>query len=507
MGRKVYKYSDEKHPYPKFDVPDDPASKHAYEQVRDILISYWFSKIATRDGTPALTPASSTTSLQSSPPVSPTRPSTTVSGESPIHRFASNTSKRSSGASPGTHSGPEQPTKVSALPKPLKSKKSQVWQPPVQDKSALRALEITKIVLKEMQSHFGTLKYPDLTSYVTRKPKSMAKKMEDFEKEETQFHQQYGIKSLEQLQDISSWKFLTKPKDPEDLRYLNDPRAYGFDTALDYQRQGMTMVHKRQKSEELAVPEPGFRIMWATKFMEWAKQRHEEEVKLFEEQLVKMMELRGFQFGHLQGPDDNVSNADDEERSPMSGGSLESDGAEEMEEYYEFLKRIQKELDGESLRKESTDSQDSPSSSIRHKDPVKRRRRVTQFNMGLQSPGAPVREMEVKKRAVAEEEDTIEWEDTLNQLLANEKQRQRSEAEKKGKGYVDRSVLRKDPSFQTEEDQSLLKYDYDQRRDDYFFGGFRPRSIVRKPEDEQRDYEFENGEDDDQESYGCGTAM
>ncbi|KAF2261167.1 hypothetical protein CC78DRAFT_362462 [Lojkania enalia] len=498
VGRKYGVLMNENHPFPHLAWPSDPGSREAYDQVREALVAYWFSQAATRESTPdvRLRSGSSTAFLHSSPPETATRSGTshsTFSRESPFRHLTSKVS--SSRNASMSLSPPELPTKVSALPRPIRGKKNKrlLWKPPVFDKSSLHVLGISAIVLQEMQAKFDTTINMKLSEYIEHKTESLISKVNCHDAEEVRFVNGLTVKTMEELESLKSWKTIALNISEETAHFQTPVHVY--DTKLDLQRSEMQKLRYPQKSAEFHIPGPCHHIIWATMFMEWAKENYERELKQFEDRLAEGLELKRVQ--DEMGLDEDYSDLDLED----------SDSSDEDLTYVNMLREIQREIDQNTRALNSGSPTNPPSPTTRRQQhssaemELRRRRRTTAVNRGLRTVDDPndLSDVDVESRAPQEEVDN--WEIMLDEALRREKARQKEEAERRGRWRVDRRELRKDPTFTFEDDlPSPMRRDINYQTDSSKF------ACHKTAEDADGGYDREQDEVqvEVEDEYECG---
>lgn len=440
MGRRLTVHLNQAHPFPDFEIPDDPIMKLAYWQVRSTLIEYFFSNGALQNDTPSHNIGASTTSLLHSSPMGPppggsSRPSLR-SKRSMFRMFSGNTSTLAVDGPGLSVIKLKLDTTVTPSRKPIpfnwqkEEEKEDKWKTLDINDTSGRVLEITRAIFWQLQHEFGKSNYPTFTAYLTKAPKRIYSVIEDLDQDEEVAITQYTIRSRAQLQKTSSWQYIKDPKRHSDPAYQEDATKYEFDTILDQQRQSLKMTHMRRKSKELEIPAAGYRLLWASKFVEWAEEHHENVLLgLIEEHEQVNTEIKPSE------PEEATYEVEKEDEGPIdpelskfkftsSSDDEDYDGSDDSEDsltYVNVLKELQEE-DNESEEPLSPLPTSPTNMLFESPDDAKKRRRRTAFNMGL-------------RRANAEEEDKADWEETLRMGVEREKERQRVVSERKVSGW------------------------------------------------------------------------
>ncbi|KAF2114931.1 hypothetical protein BDV96DRAFT_88239 [Lophiotrema nucula] len=484
MGRKLTKVpTNETHPFTEIMPPTDSASRDAYNQVLEALQAYWYSTAIVRGDTP-----DGDHPQYSAQPDSTQRPGTafsTASKTSALRKLTSRTALMIQ-ARPAIDI-PKSSPKVSALPASPTSKKQgkrKLWDTPVFDKDISRAYEITQLVLCEMEEQFGTVMYPDLASYIQAKPQELLARLELYDMEENRFVKGYATKTSavahalapplpgqhsragsmdirereQPRRDSNEGRVSKEGQDAmqevfmkELQTYLETSKQSRTEKTLEAQRAGLQLLHSRQKSDALRILDPALRVIWATRWMERAKDRYDREVEKFEEQVATATELKQLHEG--MGLDEYGSSSDEEE-----------DGSSSDEEftYVSFLQDIHRHHRDEVVQptdEDEAEDEDSPTPGPRHTrttsdiEARQRRRRTQLHGNYLHSPEDPTSPIEEQPKS----EEVDGWLEMLSSGLAREKERQKQEAELTGRGSPSRKALRVDPTFDFDDDDGSPK--------------------------------------------------
>jgi hypothetical protein len=332
----------------------------------------------------------------------------------------------------------------------ISKKKTQESQPSVQypamDKQAQMILDITRIVLLQMQAEFGRMRYPTFEHYVAIKPPRMAADMNKFDEEEDRAVENYTIQSMDQLLDMDSWRFYKDPKGANDDRYLHWPSKHEFETVVDQQRQALFMNNVRRKNREMRVPAAGYRMIWATKYAEWAAENLEKATEEWENSIVRGIEKKGDVEVTKDDPDSSNTESeysddlDDDLMYPKVLGEIKCSAnrpsdpgpgpddpqchapdepvPETSSSFESFVADISP----------GTSSPISPTFSYESPEEARRRRRRTAFNMGfINARPVPGETQCVTREVTTIPKDKLDWEEQLKTGLAKEKDRQRKE--------------------------------------------------------------------------------
>ncbi|KAF2736988.1 hypothetical protein EJ04DRAFT_139428 [Polyplosphaeria fusca] len=349
-------------------------------------------------------------------------------------------------------SSPQPPLiKLSDLPGSVKSKQKRgvEWEPPVFDNTTRRVFDATKLVADQMIREFSTMSYPSLKKYIKDRPEHMEYRLLTSVQAENRFIEDTSVLSEEQLA-TGDWKkskdsisspvlyFSQNPSTPTSPIAMDVQPDY--ETILHRQRRGLKSIHHRQRDHEVRVLDPGLRILWAGKFMEWAKENHDQYLAMYKDQKETSKALKALHMETGLDKDESEHEEKDSDDDEISYGTT--------------LKSIQDLLiedrgavsDGESSSRPQRDSAEVE---------VRRRRRRTQYNVGLRSPAIP--DFRVTSRESVNAEDVDEWAQELDFNLQKEKQRQMKEQAQKGKHVKRRDSVRRDPAFEFGQGNSGLE--------------------------------------------------
>lgn len=477
LGRVVSVGYDTAHPFPKFETPNDGACREAYQQVRKLLIAFWHSKVAPRESweTQISEMGNSVASLPlSSAPESSKQPSLRIKPSQWLKfgRKESEEDIESPAEKERDVSG--SPFAISAMPKLPKSKKKKEkklkddenddegFGPPEKDYTTERVWEITTTVLWQLQEDFNDRKLCNLSTYVTAKATTIPAMLADFDDIEVQAAKQYTITSRKHMENPDSWQYIKDPKAHEDPNYLENASKYEFETVLDQQSQSLFMMRERRKRKEICVPAAGYRLIWATKFADWAANKWEDY--LVEYQLAKEKAFEEYKKAKRNGLGTEVtagstssrkskrrpglrirtSSEESSNEEQAYPGVLSSKRPEEKGKDKEFPFLPVDTLNFEELDLDSPIFTTQPSPTLEGESPkhVRMRRRKTTFNTTMMTPPIPDQSLAIPIKTInAATDDNGDWEEELRRGLEAEKERQ----EKERKRRRDLESIRKDP--------------------------------------------------------------
>jgi hypothetical protein len=433
MGRQNNSQKEKKHPFPSFEMPQEPFLQEAYEHIRGMLIGYWHGRpIAYPKEQPAegnFDPAASSDSLEIISP-GPPKPPKLKSKQSRWRILSRSKSDQSDQGNEPTdredvgrsHSLANTPR----LSKPLiikKQKKESRWTPPAMGGTSQRALDISRTILRQMQVDFEALYYPGFKQYVSTRPFNIATEIADFDEREKDAVKEHSFSTWVDLQYPEDWIKLTDPEAWANPRNLSDPSKYKFSTILDLQRQSIEMTQRQSRGEVFSIPSCAMRLIWATRFVEWAVENHKKAVKEYEELKERSMELikESAASSPIKSSANSQSNSDDDLTYPKLLMDIEKKAYDSETGLPNFDSDVPSPV--------------SPTSKDESPEEAKKRRRGTAFNMGLVYSDNPPREAEVIAQKVnTYEKERTSWEKELQQGLEAERQRQKLENERRASG-------------------------------------------------------------------------